>query len=45
MLLRVFQLVMAWIRPAEVDKNSSGGEGGSGRDAERREASSGTTEL
>ena len=30
-LLRAFQLVMAWIRPAEADKDSGGGGGGSGR--------------
>ena len=39
MLLRAFQLVMAWTRPVEADKDSGGGGGGSGRDADRREAS------
>ena len=38
-LLRTFKLVMAWTRPAEVDKDSGGDGGGSGRDADRREAS------
>ena len=39
MLLRAFQLVMAWTGPAEADKDSGEGGGGRGRDADRREAS------
>ena len=38
-LLRAFQLVMVWTRPAEADKDSSGGGGRSERDADRRKAS------